>query len=865
MSGEGEYERDLQPTDVENPRPNSRSSSVVNGTSSPEEVEDDVFAKPESTRKEQPENVSDSDVAASQQQEQEQQEQEQQQQEQQEQQQQQQQQQQQRKQRKAFSGSATQSGGIRVMFIESPDLGMDDNETTDKPGARMLHHTTDYKGSEHTAEDLEETSGEMYFFNRDSSSRRGKPPKKFSGHKRRSGKPGTDNDQKDQDNVGQEEIKKDVVDSSGETNPISCPETEFSNKDSQTCRPLSTSSSSSVEAETEGNLKRQKAKVRTSNNANEVVSVCTQTEWSWFRDMLWYQEMMTRAEKTGWRSARETPKSPSVHSHASSTKSWRKRSIGSRRTSVSSEKAVQMKDEDDVSLPDVEEGQEVKSRYAGFEEGNMGRRKSKSSGGATKSRQSFASSLPRTPKGEDILFRPTTVEPDTSSDSEDYENYESEREYLLPSIGPPTILQYLKESQHPPLSNEEVEDRQEYAKNEMLKKSMFSGPCMFCHEEVLPFPSLEEMERFTPDQLYCCPQYERLVKFELAQREDYGHLTNEMIDIKPHAPYGTKAARRAAKERAAERAREREMERQRASGANPLNFYALTRQMKTITYSLASTKCMEEGWTVRPQSPSSIDMEDAQDKFIIEVNPLTLRKQTFMERFYDNKKRFLLLLPDGTGTCYYPSGNIAVIITSTEKGKFTYIAFDDVDDNESYPSKMLAIFEPSGHGTCYFKDGSIRLVLNPFFGVLLDNRGTRKKKWLWHNLKEHVHAPPFQPVTFMITKQLSIRCLSQNKTVLTFNHGKYTARFNVGAKLKAIAKAKAPSSKESYERHLDEIKQFVKIVLDRYQNAMRLPKYPRLDKIPLPLHLQKAKDGGKKARLQETTSSSQRETTVIVN
>ena len=54
-----------------------------------------------------------------------------------------------------------------------------------------------------------------------------------------------------------------------------------------------------------------------------------------------------------------------------------------------------------------------------------------------------------------------------------------------------------------------------------------------------------------------------------------------------------------------------------------------------------------------------------------------------------------------------------------------------------------------------------RLVLNPFFGVLLDKNGARKKKWLWHNLKEHVHAPPFQPVTFMITKQLSIRCLSQ--------------------------------------------------------------------------------------------------------
>ena len=73
------------------------------------------------------------------------------------------------------------------------------------------------------------------------------------------------------------------------------------------------------------------------------------------------------------------------------------------------------------------------------------------------------------------------------------------------------------------------------------------------------------------------------MKFELAQRTDTAHLADEMIDIKPHPPYGTKAARRAAKERAAERAREREMERQRAAGANPTNFYACKcRQIQLI-------------------------------------------------------------------------------------------------------------------------------------------------------------------------------------------------------------------------------------------------------------------------------------------
>ena len=133
--------------------------------------------------------------------------------------------------------------------------------------------------------------------------------------------------------------------------------------------------------------------------------------------------------------------------------------------------------------------------------GSTGRSKSKSSGGVPRSRQSVVSSLPRTPKGEDILFRPPTVELESSSSSDEYEDYELDQEFLLPSIGPPAILQYMKESQHPPLSNEEVEDRQELAKNEMLKKSLFSGPCMFCQQEVLPFPTMEELERLTPDQV----------------------------------------------------------------------------------------------------------------------------------------------------------------------------------------------------------------------------------------------------------------------------------------------------------------------------------------------------------------------------
>jgi hypothetical protein len=44
--------------------------------------------------------------------------------------------------------------------------------------------------------------------------------------------------------------------------------------------------------------------------------------------------------------------------------------------------------------------------------------------------------------------------------------------------------------------------------------------------------------------------------------------------------------------------------------------------MKTITYSLASTKCMEEGWTVKPIIPAPVDAGQTIDQFVIEVNPI---------------------------------------------------------------------------------------------------------------------------------------------------------------------------------------------------------------------------------------------------
>ena len=60
---------------------------------------------------------------------------------------------------------------------------------------------------------------------------------------------------------------------------------------------------------------------------------------------------------------------------------------------------------------------------------------------------------------DDELFRPATVEYSSSSSDEDDGVQIFERESFLPSIGPPKILQYVKESVNPPFTNEcPVED-----------------------------------------------------------------------------------------------------------------------------------------------------------------------------------------------------------------------------------------------------------------------------------------------------------------------------------------------------------------------------------------------------------------------
>eukprot|EP00795_Rhopilema_esculentum_P016667 gene16667-8105_t len=454
----------------------------------------------------------------------------------------------------------------------------------------------------------------------------------------------------------------------------------------------------------------------------------------------------------------------------------------------------------------------------------------------------------------------------SGSDSESTEldtDYETDSPF--PGVGPPQMLKLLrKEKYSDHETSNDGSQRHSYGIEKGFHKSFFSGPCQFCGEGVLPLPTVQEIETLPNNQLFCCSEYEEFVKLYITY-VDKKKVEDEVIDIKPHAPYGTKAARKAAKERAAERMREKEMEKQKAVTAQA-NFFSFARQVKTIQYALSSVKCMQDGWTVRPKTPPVQPLRREDDEFSIDVNTSLLQKRNELyEKFYENGKRFLIVFPDGTGSCYYPSGNVAVIITSCELGKYTYILQKDTDDYDTEDPGVLGVFEPKGNASCYFKDSSLRMVLTPYGGMQVDKAGNYKKKWNWYFIKGHVHTPPFQPICFALNKQLSCRVMEQDHIVITFTSDQRAVRFNVGAKLKAIKQTIPPISKrDDHQQFLDYVRKRVQNIQDKIQLTMKFPKSPKLETLVAKTQASASKRPSSTPKLQ-TPKLKAKDPSVVVN
>lgn len=206
-----------------------------------------------------------------------------------------------------------------------------------------------------------------------------------------------------------------------------------------------------------------------------------------------------------------------------------------------------------------------------------------------------------------------------------------------------------------------------------------------------------------------------------------------------------------------------------------------------------------------------------------------------IQKFYKDGRKFLTFFADGTGNVFYPSGNIAILISSSKSGHYTYTVHDDMPSNAS----LLGIFDSKGRGTCYYSSGIIRLNMNEYGGIFCDSNGARKKRWNWRDLiTHHVHAPPFQPICIALNKSLAVRVQSQDQIYLSISCEKRSVRFNTGAKLKLVKPENyhEPDVDED-DIYIKDMIVYVQAILDKVGNVMKFPKSPKLEQIQPPLHL----------------------------
>ena len=85
--------------------------------------------------------------------------------------------------------------------------------------------------------------------------------------------------------------------------------------------------------------------------------------------------------------------------------------------------------------------------------------------------------------------------------------------------------------------------------------------------------------------------------------------------------------------------------------------------------------------------------------------PLIIKK-------YKNGNNCLILFSDGSGSCFYPSGRLALSLVLVSPGMHLISAFSD----EQLPIQ-IASFDPFGNGSCNFPNGKIRSIISPFGGL----------------------------------------------------------------------------------------------------------------------------------------------------
>eukprot|EP00698_Gefionella_okellyi_P003789 TRINITY_DN13522_c0_g1_i1.p1 TRINITY_DN13522_c0_g1~~TRINITY_DN13522_c0_g1_i1.p1 ORF type:complete len:482 (-),score=94.55 TRINITY_DN13522_c0_g1_i1:63-1508(-) len=142
---------------------------------------------------------------------------------------------------------------------------------------------------------------------------------------------------------------------------------------------------------------------------------------------------------------------------------------------------------------------------------------------------------------------------------------------------------------------------------------------------------------------------------------------------------------------------------------------------------------------------------------------------------YGNGSKAVLLLEDHTGTVYYPSGRLAVVISKGSDGLYHQI----FDDNPQ--RTILGSFDYQGVGSVMYPSSHTRLALRADGGCLCDDQdgkthiGDVLRSWFWSK-------PLTEAISVPVNKYFKLTIKSQQDILLRFNCQAVDKTFDLGEK-----------------------------------------------------------------------------------
>ncbi|XP_014821221.1 PREDICTED: glutamate-rich protein 6B [Calidris pugnax] len=310
--------------------------------------------------------------------------------------------------------------------------------------------------------------------------------------------------------------------------------------------------------------------------------------------------------------------------------------------------------------------------------------------------------------------------------------------------------------------------------------------CTFCSTPEKPVPTVMDLKEQPQENLFCCRTYKEMFDDIIQDLMSEDEAEEEELDITSYADPSQADLKNSIKEKLLQQLDEGAFESYREILQQYMKFVALTR----ISFRLSK----QNEYAVRPKidpfqkyQPTSAPTEDLLelDSEFVAVHLKHCRSPEPVRRHYPDGQTFFLLFPDGSGQVYYPSGNVAILITFSEEALFTYCILED----SRYPG-IRAAFGSHGHGVCFHPDGHLCVVfvprasLNPCTGIYLDQERASQKCWTWHDFSHHTHSPPFQSITMKLNGYITIKILAQDQIDLSFTSHSDCIRFNMGSRLK---------------------------------------------------------------------------------